>query len=393
MRGVPVLPLLAYGFRPFFLLAAGWLALAPLPWVLALAGVGPGLPLALPLAHWHGHELLFGAFAAALAGFLLTALPSWTGAAPVAGRPLLGLVLLWLAGRGVNLAGAALPPLVPAVIDGLFLPVLLTALLARPAPRRPPRDLAAVAGVLALLPLATHAALAGWLALDATAILHLVAGLYLVMIALTLQRILPVVATFAQQRAGNPPYRPRPGREALAMWTLLAFVAADTLAPLHPATGWLALGAAAAQLERLADWPPPRAWRHGPIALLVLVQLWLVLGLALRAWTALDGGLPAYTGRHALLVGCMGTAVLAVLGIAGLRHTGRALRVPLPLVLAALLLAVAAGLRTAVPLWLPGEYLRLGAGAALLAWTAAWLLWLGRYGPWMLRPRADGLPG
>lgn len=393
MRGLPALPLLAYGFRPFFPLAAAWMAIAPVPWVLGLLGLGPALPLALPLAHWHGHELLFGAFAAALAGFLLTALPSWTGAPPVTGGPLLALVLLWLAGRTANLAAGALPPLLPALVDGLFLPVLVVALLARPSPRPSPRDLAGVVAVLALAPLAARAALAGFLPVAPEAVLRLAAGLYLVLIALTLQRILPVVATFAQQHAGNPPYRPRPGREPLVVWTLAAFVAADTLAPLHPATGWLALGAAAAQLERLADWPPPRAWRHGPIALLVLVQLWLVLGLALRAWTALDGGLPAYTGRHALVIGGMGTAVLAVLGIAGLRHTGRALRVPLPLALAALLLAVAAGLRTAVPLWLPGEYLRLGAGAALLAWTAAWLLWLGRYGPWMLRPRADGQPG
>ncbi|MDN3519463.1 NnrS family protein [Aquisalimonas lutea] len=385
--------LLAYGFRPFFLLAAAWAMVAPLPWVGALLGVGPRWPMALPPLHWHGHELLFGAFTAALAGFLLTAVPSWTGAAPITGRRLAALVALWLAGRALNLAGAAVPPAVTIAVDSLFLPVLLAALLAQRMPQRPPRDLLAAVAVLAFCPLAAHLALAEVLPVAPDAVLRLAAGLYLVLIAMTFMRILPVVATFAQARAGGPPYRPRPGREALAVASLVAFTAADALAPVHPATGWIALGAAAAQLERLADWPPPRAWRHGPIALLIVVQLWLVAGLVLRGWAGLDPQLPAYAGRHALLIGTMATAVLTVMSIAGLRHTGRPLTVPYAVTAAATLLTVAAALRTAVPLWLPGEYLRLGAAAALPAWSLGWLLWLVRYGRWLLRPRADSLPG
>lgn len=385
--------LLAYGFRPFFPLAALWLAIAPVPWLLALLGIGPEWPLALPIHQWHGHELLFGGFAAALAGFLLTALPAWTGARPITGRALLALVLLWLAGRIASLSGETVGPPWAMVVDAAFLPVLLVAVVSRRGSHRPPIDLLLAAGLLSLLPLASHLAIAGWLPVSPAAILRLGAGIYLILIGMTLRRILPVVATHAALTAGLRPFRARPGREPLAIWTLILFVAADTFAPLAPATGWLALGAAAAQLERLADWPPPRAWRYGPIALLVLVQVWLVLGLVLRAWCALDGTLPAYTGRHALLVGTMGTAVLAVLGIAGLRHTGRALHVPFPLAATAVLLTIAAALRTAVPLWLPGHYVTLGAGAALLAWGAAWLLWLLHYGPWMARPRVDGYPG
>jgi uncharacterized protein involved in response to NO len=92
--------LFAYGFRPFFLLA-GIYAVVPtgvLYWAMT-SGQWP--EDALPLYAWHGHEMLFGFVAAAIAGFLLTAVPTWTGTRAVSGIPLVGLVLLWLAGRAV----------------------------------------------------------------------------------------------------------------------------------------------------------------------------------------------------------------------------------------------------------------------------------------------------
>jgi uncharacterized protein involved in response to NO len=68
-RGVP---LLAYGFRPFFLLAALFAALAIPLWLAAYVGaVTPKAPL--PASLWHGHEMLFGYTLAVVAGFLLTA--------------------------------------------------------------------------------------------------------------------------------------------------------------------------------------------------------------------------------------------------------------------------------------------------------------------------------
>src|SRR5690606_14098834 len=91
---------LSYGFRPFFLLAALWAVLAVVVLVVALAGSGWAVD-ALPLFRWHGHEMIFGFVAAAIAGFLLTAAPTWTSTQPVSGLPLAGLALLWLAGRVV----------------------------------------------------------------------------------------------------------------------------------------------------------------------------------------------------------------------------------------------------------------------------------------------------
>ncbi|MYB11767.1 MAG: NnrS family protein, partial [Rhodospirillaceae bacterium] len=57
------------------------------------------LPTEMDPVAWHVHEILFGFVAAAMAGFLLTAVPGWTGRPPLRGLPLAALAALWLAGR------------------------------------------------------------------------------------------------------------------------------------------------------------------------------------------------------------------------------------------------------------------------------------------------------
>ena len=116
--------ILRHGFRPFFLGAALWAPLALALWLGMLAGV-VNLPLAFDALAWHQHEMLFGYVGGVLAGFLLTAIPNWTGRPPVSGLPLLGLVLLWAAARSLNLLGAATGPWLPAAADVGFCMVLV----------------------------------------------------------------------------------------------------------------------------------------------------------------------------------------------------------------------------------------------------------------------------
>ena len=98
--------LFSYGFRPFFL-GAGVMAVAAMAlWIAALAGGLPGGD-GYGAAAWHAHEMLYGFAPAALAGFLMTAIPNWTGKMPLSGRPLAALAGLWLAGRLAMLATGA----------------------------------------------------------------------------------------------------------------------------------------------------------------------------------------------------------------------------------------------------------------------------------------------
>src|SRR5271169_5047710 len=82
-----------------------------------------------PLA-WHIHEMLFGFVIAAIAGFLLTAIPNWTGRPPVNGGPLATLVGLWLLGRIVCLVSSLTPVWLTIGADISF-PALLVAIIAR----------------------------------------------------------------------------------------------------------------------------------------------------------------------------------------------------------------------------------------------------------------------
>ena len=121
--------LFSYGFRPFFLFGASWAALAMLLWILMLSGI-IDLPTRLDPISWHAHEFLFGYLGAIIAGFLLTAVPSWTGRKPMAGWPLAMLFAVWVLGRVCIAFSTILPGPIPAVMDLLF-PVFLAGVILR----------------------------------------------------------------------------------------------------------------------------------------------------------------------------------------------------------------------------------------------------------------------
>src|SRR5262245_41710848 len=156
--------LFSAGFRPFFLCAAAWSALAIPLWLLAFAG-HVEVPSALAPTTWHVHEMVFGYAAATVAGFLLTAIPNWTGRLPLQGGPLIGLVVLWLAGRVAVLVSARLGGAGTAAAADLAFPALFLAAVAREiVVGRNWRNLPIV-GALALLLLGNlmvHAEALGW---------------------------------------------------------------------------------------------------------------------------------------------------------------------------------------------------------------------------------------
>src|SRR5690348_6971180 len=122
--------LFSAGFRPFFLCAAAWAALAVPLWLLVFAG-HIEVPSRLAPTTWHVHEMVFGYAAATVAGFLLTAIPNWTGRMPLQGVPLIGLVLLWLIGRVAVLGSARLGGAGIAAVADLAFPAVFLAVIAR----------------------------------------------------------------------------------------------------------------------------------------------------------------------------------------------------------------------------------------------------------------------
>lgn len=386
------LALFAYGFRPFFLLCGVQAVLALALW---LAVLGGAFDYAGPWdgARWHMHEMLFGFVGAAIAGFLLTAVPNWTGGRGYAGRPLVGLVLLWLAGRLALNPVAPLHPVPAALIDLAFFPALALTLLpslVRSGNRRNYPFLGLL-GLLSLGNLLCHLDGAGWGTWDAGILL--VVDTVLLMLVMVGGRIVPSFTSSALKRAGTPvEITPRPWLERAALASLLAMLAADQADPGGFAAGAAAGLAAVVTAARLAGWQGWRTLAQPILAVLHLGYLWVPVGLALKALWLLGGFHVAAAWLHALTLGAFGTMVLAVMGRVALGHTGREV-VGAPATEAAyLLLTLAVLARVAVPALPNGLY-----GPALvlagLGWIGAFALFTWVYAPILAQARADGRPG
>ncbi len=122
--------LLSAGFRPFFLASGVWAAIAVPLWIALYAGAA-NLPTLLLPTVWHAHEMVFGFAVATVSGFMLTAVPNWTGRMPLQGLPLASLVLLWASGRAwACCSRPTIGPAAAAALDLIF-PAVFLAVIAR----------------------------------------------------------------------------------------------------------------------------------------------------------------------------------------------------------------------------------------------------------------------
>ncbi len=363
--------LLSYGFRPFFLGAGIFAFLAMLAWIVALAtgleigGTTYGATL------WHGHEMLFGYGAAALAGFLLTAVPNWTGRLPVSGRPLLFLVLLWLAGRLVMLQPDLLGVWPAALVDAAFL-LALAAIVAREIVAGSNwKNLKVLVGValLAAFNLWCHAAVLT--SLDTQLPLRLATSVYVLLVAIVGGRIIPSFTRNYLSRRGDKRLPVPFGRfDIAAIITLGLALASWSILPDWPPVAPLALLAAVLNAARLWRWRGLRTLEEPLVLVLHLAYAFVPLGLVAMALAAL-GVIAIASALHVLTVGVIGLMTLAVMSRATRGHTGRPLVASPMTTLSYLSLLLAAVLRPFAEL-IGAHYhtlLMLGGTAWLLAFA------------------------
>ena len=385
--------LFAYGFRPFFLLAGLYAAGSIAAWVwLFPRGATP--MSTLPPQLWHGHEMIFGFIAAAIAGFLLTAVPAWTGEKGFAGRPLIVLTVIWLAGRVAFAFGDAVPMAVLAIAELALIPgllLVLAPLLMRASNRNWPLLFVLCAfwcGDAVFI----YAAFSGQVDLASTALRGSL-NLVLVLITIIGGRIVPAFTGNALRKRGvEVTMRSSRPLEVAVLASTAAYVLVDTAAPSAMMTGVVAAAAALAHLLRLSGWQGLRSWREPIVWILHAAYAWLPVGLALKAIFVLTGAAWAVHWQHALGAGAAATMIMAVMTRASLGHTGRPLQVSRLTVAAYVALIAAVLLRV-----FGAPVLQLGYASTLLAagalWTLAFLLYGGVYVPILVGPRADGKPG
>jgi uncharacterized protein involved in response to NO len=377
-------PLLTAGFRPFFLAAATWGALAMAGWLPLLTGQ-LALPTRFDPLSLHIHEMLFGFVMAAVGGFLLTAIPNWTNRAPVAGAPLILLVSLWLTGRIACLCSAMIPAWLAVVADLAF-PIALEAVAAREliaAGNRRNYALLAPVIVLAIANLLTHLTLPdvalGW---------RLGITVVIVLISVIGGRIVPAFTRNWLTARGIASVPPQAGMlDRIALGTLHAGLIAWTFLPDRQPIGvWLLL-AALLNLIRLARWRGIATLSEPLLLMLHVGYLWLVVGAALLGLSLLSPAIPPAAALHALTAGAMGSMILAVMTRATLGHTGRELRASGVTVAIFALVSVAAVVRVAAA-WTIDAQMDLLEVAAF-AWAGGFVLFLAEYAPMLLAPRHD----
>jgi uncharacterized protein involved in response to NO len=371
--------LLAYGFRPFFLAAGLWAAFGILLWLPQYLGQLT-IPTYFGALDWHIHEMLYGYVAAAIAGFLLTAIPNWTGRLPVSGGSLAGLTLLWLAGRIAVLFSAEIGGTLAAAIDVAFLLTLAVVIAREIVAGKNWRNLRVltVVGVLIVGNVVFHVEVLRTGAADYGIRIGIAAVILLV--SLVGGRIVPSFTANWLKR-NNPGRLPVPFARFDAM-TIAASALALLLwvaAPARPLTGAVMIAAGVLQAVRLSRWAGDRTVADRLVLVLHVGYGFVPLGFLLIGASAWAGAMPPSAGIHAWTAGAIGLMTLAVMTRATLGHTGRPLEAgPATQAIYALVL-VAALLRIAAVF--TGSTLMLEAAG--FAWIAGFCCFVWLYAPLM----------
>jgi uncharacterized protein involved in response to NO len=381
-------------FRPFFLGVGVYAFGIVVAWTAIWRGAIEA-PAWLTPIEWHAHEMLFGVVAAAIAGFLLTAAPVWTGRPALSGRPLAALFGLWALGRLAMLGAGALPVSLVAAIDVSFLP-LVAGVLARTVwgtGQRRNHGVVALVGVLALANAAVHAETLGIAESLAFRVLRCSADLVVVLVVVIGGRITPAFTTNGLTRLGiHARAESRPWLDGLAVAAVALLAGVDLVAPRSATSGALAALGGLAVAARMAGWQTLRTWRDPLLWSLHAGMTWVAVGLLLVAAGDLGHVVPASAGLHALTAGAIGSMILAVMTRVSLGHTGRPLVLPRGAAGSYLLVHAGAVARVAAALSPESFQLPLLLLGGLL-WSAAFGLFAFVYGSILTAPRVDGKPG
>lgn len=393
-RGEPApFSIFCHGFRPFFLLAGIWACLPLASWVGVLLGLY-AFPVGWGAMLWHGHEMVFGFVPAAIAGFLLTAVPNWTNTPRVQGAPLIALSALWLVGRLALLLAGSLPAWLVAIVDLLFLPALAGLVVAPIFQARKARNygfpllLVLLAGANGL----THLSALGLA--QSMSLFGLRMGVYveLALVLVVGGRIVPNFTAAAFRRANRElPLRQSQTLDRASLVVAIAALAVDLGSP-GLVSGVLSLVAAVLLAARLIGWRGLRAVGSSIVFVMHVGLSFVVLGFVARGAVGLGLESPGTAPLHLFTAGAIGLTVLAVMSRAALGHSGRPLTAGKALTLAYGLVALGAVIRGLFP-FIGGV---LGGKAPVLGgicWALGYGIFVVLFVPVLLRPRLDGKPG
>ncbi len=372
---------LSLGFRPLYLVGVAWAVVAVVLWVFAPQWLQP------PLAGvaWHAHEMLWGFIATIAVGFLMTAGANWTGLNPMPAGALVAAVALWATARAGLLAGGGPGFVIGAAAEISFF-LLAAAALARVVLKTRNRRNYAVPPMLAALAAADAAfLLAAWQG-DQARLMHRFDAGMLVMALIALLVARRVIPFFAMRAVAGLqiPLHERTGLAQLGAGALA--VAALLAGPAWLTAAALAIAGALA-LVQTAAWRPWAVRRVPLLWILYLGYAGLGVGLLFAAARAAGVDLRSAVPVHLIAMAGFSVLIIGMVTRTALGHLGRALVVDRSMVASYVCVVAAAALRL-VALW-PSEFSLPALHASAIAWIAGFTLYLWRFVPWLIRPRAD----
>lgn len=377
-------PLWSIGFRPFFFLASLQASLMVLLWLLMLGNVIP-LPRAIPALYWHAHEMLYGFVGATITGFLLTAVPKWTGTSPIRGASLILLTVLWLGARLSLLMPNVGADLAPAWQLGFW--AVLLYFITRPIVLSHNWRNLKVVAIIALL-LSSNALF--YLGHYAFAV-KLALWLITLLMALIGSRIIPGFTRNWLSRQVGAPFN-TPGNSNLPNAAMAALIGAAlfNLAPLPAALQATALALAAVLLLVTAGgWQGHKTLREPLLWILHIGYLFIPVSLLLRACALLSTAMPVSAATHALTAGAMGCLIIGVMSRASRGHSGRELKAGYLEVAVFLAVIMGALLRVAATIAPQQNGLLEVSG---LLWSAGFALFAVGYAPCFFKPELRLMP-
>jgi uncharacterized protein involved in response to NO len=385
----PVHPFLSYAFRPFFLLNALFAIAIVILWVMVLQGYGPTtLPANTML--WHGHEMLVGFAMATVAGFILTAIATWTGRPPVNGLPLALLVLAWVAGRFVMVLATLAPAWLVAALDMTF-PLLLCFLAAREiigAGNRRNYPIVGVTALLAILNLVYHLGTMQLLPGADRLAIYLLIHTILLLITVIAGRVVPnFTANWLRARGATRLPTSNVLVDRLAIFLTIAVGITASTAPTSLVTGILSFVAAVLHAIRLSRWCGLATSDEPLLFVLHIAYSWLPIGYGLMGCVVFDWIFAPTTALHALTMGAIGSMILAMMTRVPLGHTGRPLTASRLTVVAYMMLTLAVLVRVLGPLIFSDYLATVEWSAAGWVFTFAIVAWV--YWPVLTRPPED----
>ena len=377
---------LSYAFRPLFLAAGSWAIVSIAVWLAMFLGY-VRLPTRFDPLTWHIHEMLFGFVMAAVGGFLLTAIASWTKRLPLSGYPLALLTGLWVLGRIACLISADLPAWL-AIGGDLSFPVALLAVAAREI----------IAGrnwrnLLITAPIAVF--VVADLLMDLESLSFTVPGglgwrlglaAPIMLISVIGGRIIPTFTrNWLLERHRTRLPAPPGAADLAAVGVLNVGLILWAILPDLRLAGVILLIAAMLNAWRLARWAGAATLAEPLLFILHIGYGWVVIGVALLGLSLLDVGVPVASAIHALTAGAMGTMILAVMPRVTLGHTGRELTANRSTVIIFILINAAAIMRVAAS-WNVARMMILLALSGI-CWIAAFGLFEIVYGRMLLTQR------